>query len=143
MRKPKMKAPRTRQRRRHRSPAATRTPTRLMKSGSSSSARSRSTRRRAKYSGDGPDDGGNFSGLGEHPAADAGVVQEPVDALVTSHRDVSDGIDPQPRRLAPADATVEQIDLRRDFGEDRIERFVEQFEAGKFRIARSTTTLVR
>jgi hypothetical protein len=62
-------------------------------------------------------------------------VQEPVDALVTSHGDVGDGIDPQPRRLAPADAAVEKIDLCRDFGEDRIERFVEQFEPGKFRIA--------
>ena len=43
---------------------------------------------------------------------------------------MGDGIDPQPRRLAPADAAIEQIDLFGDFLEQRVERLVEELEPG-------------
>ena len=46
-----------------------------------------------------------------------------------------DHVDPQPRLVATADAAVEQVDVRRDFGEQRIERFVEQFKARKLGVA--------
>ena len=42
---------------------------------------------------------------------------------------MGDGVDPQPRRLAPADAAVEQVDLGGDFREHRIERLVDELEA--------------
>ncbi len=46
------------------------------------------------------------------------------------------GIDPQPRRIALADAAIEQIDIRGNFREQRDPaRFVEDFEAGDFGIA--------
>ena len=73
--------------------------------------------------------------LGEDAAADPGVVQEAVQALVAAHGDMGDGVDPQPRRVAAAQAAVEQIDLRRNFGEQRIERFVQQFEARHLGVA--------
>ncbi len=85
--------------------------------------------------GDGLDDIRNLVRLGQHTPADAGVMQEAVHALVAAHRDMRDGVDPQPRRVAATDAAVEQIDLGRNFGEQRIERLVEQFETGKFGIA--------
>src|SRR6266851_2027386 len=53
---------------------------------------------------------GDVHALGQHLAAVAAVLQEPVDALVAAHRDVGDGVDPEPRRLAAADAAIEQID---------------------------------
>src|SRR5262245_35017135 len=43
---------------------------------------------------------------------------------------MGDGIDPQPRRLAPADAAIEQIDLFGDFLEQRVERLVQDLEPG-------------
>ena len=46
-----------------------------------------------------------------------------------------DGVDPQPRRIAPADAAVEQVDLRRHFVKQRIERLVEQFEPRQLGVA--------
>ena len=55
-------------------------------------------------------------------------MQKPVHALVAPHGDVGDGVDPQPRSFAAADAAVEQIDIRRNFGEQRIERLVEEFK---------------
>jgi hypothetical protein len=47
---------------------------------------------------------------------------------------VRDGVDPQPRRLAPADAAVEQIDFLGDFLEQRVERLVEDFEPRHLRV---------
>jgi hypothetical protein len=41
-----------------------------------------------------------------------------------------DGIDPQPPRLAAADAAIEQIDLFGDFLEQRVERLVQELKAG-------------
>ena len=49
--------------------------------------------------------------------------------------DVRHHIDPKPRLVATADAAVEQIDVRRDFGEQRIERLVEQFEPRQLGVA--------
>ena len=46
-----------------------------------------------------------------------------------------DHVDPQPRLVATADAAVEQIDVRRDFGEQRIERLVEHLKTRKFGVA--------
>ena len=43
---------------------------------------------------------------------------------------MGDDVDPEPRRIALADAAVEQIDLIRDLGEQRIERVVEDLEPG-------------
>ncbi len=43
---------------------------------------------------------------------------------------MGDGVDPQPRRLAPADAAIEQIDLFGNFLEQRVERLVQEFEPG-------------
>ena len=77
-------------------------------------------------------------------AAEAGVVQEAVGPLVAAHGDMGDGVDPQPRRVAAAHAAIEQIDLGRNFGKQRIERLVQQFEARATSASRrSTTTLVR
>jgi hypothetical protein len=43
---------------------------------------------------------------------------------------MGDGIDPQPPRLAAADAAIEQIDLFGDFLEQRVERLVQELEPG-------------
>ena len=41
---------------------------------------------------------------------------------------MGDDVDPQPRRIALADAAIEQIDLGRDLREQRIERLVENLQ---------------
>ena len=46
-----------------------------------------------------------------------------------------DHVDPQPRRVAATDAAVEQLDLGRDFGKQRIERLVEEFETRDLGVA--------
>ena len=61
--------------------------------------------------GDGIDERRGIVGFGDHDAAEAAVLHEAVDALVAPHHDMGDDIDPQPRRIALADAAVEQIDL--------------------------------
>ena len=68
--------------------------------------------------------------LGDHDAAEARVLREAIDALVAAHRNMRHRVDPQPRRLAPADAAIEQVDLARDLVEYGIERLVQQLEAG-------------
>ena len=73
--------------------------------------------------------------FGEHRAAVTRVLDETVLPLVAAHLDMGDDVDPQPRRVTPADAAVEQVDVGRDFGEHRIERLVEQFEAGNVGVA--------
>ena len=60
--------------------------------------------------GDGIDDDGHVMRLGDHDAAEAGVLHEAVDALVAPHHHMRDHVDPQPRRLALADAAIEQVD---------------------------------
>src|SRR5215468_2490118 len=45
--------------------------------------------------------------LGEHDTAEAGVLNEAVHPLVAAHHDVDDDVNPQPRRVAMADAAVE------------------------------------
>ena len=71
----------------------------------------------------------NLVRLREHMTADLRIlVQETVNALVAPHGDMSDGIDPQPRGVAAAYAAVEQLDLRRDVGKQRIKRLVQEFE---------------
>ncbi len=95
-------------------------------------------------SGDRLHDVGNLVRLGEHVAADTGVVQKAVEALVAPHGDMGDGVDPQPRRFAAGDAAVEQIDVRRNFGKQRIERLVREVSSRAHSASRkSTTTLVR
>jgi hypothetical protein len=42
---------------------------------------------------------------------------------------MGDGIDPQARRLSPADAAIEQVYLSGDFLEQRVERLVQQLRA--------------
>src|ERR1700722_7498006 len=81
------------------------------------------------------DDVRDFVRLREHAAANAGVVQEAVGPLVAPHGDMGYRIDPQPRRVATAHATVEQLDLGRQFGEQRIERLVQKLKPRDFGIA--------
>ena len=85
--------------------------------------------------GDGIDDGGDVVRLGDHDAAETGVLHEAVDALVAAHQHMGDDVDPQPRRIALADAAIEQIDLFGDLREQGIERVVEDFEPGHFGVA--------
>ena len=85
--------------------------------------------------GDGIDDGGDVVGFGDHDAAETGVLHEAIDPLVASHHHMGHHIDPQPRRVALADAAIEQIDLFGDLREQRIERLVENFEPRHFGIA--------
>ncbi len=85
--------------------------------------------------GDGIDDDGDIVGLGEHDAAEAGVLHEAIDSLVAPHHDVGHHVDPQPRSLALADAAIEQIDGIGNLREQRIERLVQNFEPGDFGIA--------
>ena len=85
--------------------------------------------------GDGIDDRRDVMGLGEHDAAEAGVLHETVDALVASHQHVRDHVDPQPRRFALADAAIEQVDLIRNLREQRIERLVQDLKPRHFGIA--------
>src|SRR5262245_53520502 len=42
---------------------------------------------------------------------------------------MGDGVDPQPRVLAAADAAIEQVDRLRNLVEQRIERLVQELEA--------------
>ena len=63
------------------------------------------------------------------------VLHEAVDALVASHQDMRDHVDPQPRRLALADAAVEQIDIVRHLRKQRIERLVQDLEPGDLGVA--------
>ena len=46
-----------------------------------------------------------------------------------------DHVDPQPRRIALADAAIEQIDLIRHLREQRVERLVQDFEPRHFGVA--------
>ncbi len=73
-------------------------------------------------------DVGDADALRQHLAAVAGVLKKTVDPLVAAHRDMGDGVDPEPRGLTTRNPAVEQVDLRRDFREQRIERLVEQLE---------------
>jgi hypothetical protein len=77
----------------------------------------------------------NFIGLGQHLAAVTSVQQQTIAPLVAAHVDMSDRVDPQPRCIAPADATIEQFDLGWHLGKQRIERLVEHFQPGQLGIA--------
>ena len=85
--------------------------------------------------GDGIDDHGHVMRLGEHDAAEAGVLHEAIDALVAAHQHMRDHVDPQPRRFALADAAIEQVDLFGDLREQRIERLVQNLEPRDFGVA--------
>jgi hypothetical protein len=76
-----------------------------------------------------------FMGFRHDRAAVAAVLDEAVHALVAAHGDMGHHVDPQARRIAPADAALEQLDVVRDICEQRIERFVEQFEPRQFGVA--------
>src|SRR5258708_7819886 len=82
--------------------------------------------------GDGVDERGDVMRLRDHDAAEAGVLHEAIDALVAPHHDMGDHVDPQPRRVALADAPIEQIDLFRDFLEQRIQRLAQNFKPRHF-----------
>ena len=77
----------------------------------------------------------NVVRLGEDMTAEAAVVKKAIATLVASHGDMGDRVDPQARRLAAADAAIEQIDLARNFSKQRIERFVQELKARHFGIA--------
>ena len=85
--------------------------------------------------GDGIDDDGHVMRLGDHDAAEAGILHEAIDALVAPHHHMRHHVDPQPRRLALADAAIEQVDLLGHLGEQRIERLVQDLEPGDLGIA--------
>src|SRR5229473_7499878 len=80
--------------------------------------------------GDGVEDRGDVVGFGDHDAAEPGILDKTVDALVASHHDMRNHVDPKPRRVALADAAIEQIDLFRNLREQRVERLVQNFEPG-------------
>ena len=48
---------------------------------------------------------------------------------------MGDDVDPQPRRIALADAAIEQVDLFGNLREQGLERVVEDFEPGHFGVA--------
>ena len=85
--------------------------------------------------GDGIDDHRDLMGFGEHDAAETGVLHEAVHPLVASHQHMGDDVDPQPRRIALADAAVEQVDLFGDLREQGIQRLVQDFEPRHFGVA--------
>ena len=85
--------------------------------------------------GDGVDDRRDLMGLGDDDAAEPGILHEAVDALVASHQHMGDHVDPQPRRIALADAAIEQIDLIRNLREQRVERIVQNFQPRHFGVA--------
>src|SRR6202012_5563984 len=68
-------------------------------------------------------------------AAKAGVLHKAVDTLVASHHDMCDHVDPEPRRLALADASIEQIDLVRHLRKQGIERLVEYLQPPDFGVS--------
>src|SRR4029078_2684450 len=57
------------------------------------------------------DDRGHLVRLGKHDTAIAGILHETIDALVAPHHHMRYHVDPESRRLALADAAVEQVDL--------------------------------
>ena len=81
------------------------------------------------------DDRRRLVGFRKHDAAVTRVLHEAVGALVAAHDDVRDHVDPESRRIAAADAAVEQIDGVGNFGEQRIERFGEDFQPRHFGVA--------
>ena len=85
--------------------------------------------------GDGIDHRGDVVRFGNHDAAEPGVLHEAIDPLVAAHHDVRHHVDPQPRRVALADAAIEQIDLVGDLPEQRIERLAENLEPRHLGIA--------
>src|SRR5690606_17801177 len=76
----------------------------------------------------GADDFRNLVALGQHGAAVARILHETILAFVAAHLDMGDNVDPEPRGLAPADATVEQLDLFRNVRKQGIERLAEQLQ---------------
>jgi hypothetical protein len=85
--------------------------------------------------GNGVDDCHDIMGLGDHDTAKARVLHEAIDALVAAHQHMRHHINPQPRRIALADAAIEQVDPIRHLREQRVERLVQNFEPGDFSIA--------
>src|ERR1700738_2804572 len=85
--------------------------------------------------GDGVDDCRYIVGFGDHDAAETAILHEAVDALVAPHHDMSDDVDPQPRRIALADAAIEQVDLFGNLRKQRVERLVQNFEPRHFGVA--------
>jgi hypothetical protein len=73
--------------------------------------------------------------LRQHDAAEAGILHEAVQPLVTPHHHMSNGVDPQPRRLALADAAIEQVDLLRHLREQGIERVAKNLQARHLGVA--------
>src|SRR4029077_19821077 len=85
--------------------------------------------------GDGIDDHRHVVRFRKHDAAVAGILHEAIDALVAPHHHMRHHVDPQPRRLAIADAALEQVDSVRYLRKQGIERFVHYFEPGDLGIA--------
>ena len=107
----------------------------VQRSSSSASARSRSMMRRATYWSS-PRPSRRISSIPPAPCGRSGCpARSDRCRLSRPIADMGDGVDPQPRRVAAADAAVEKLDLRRDFGEQRIERLVEQFEPRELGVA--------
>ena len=85
--------------------------------------------------GDGLDDCVHLVGFRDHDAAETRILHETIDPLVAAHQHMRHHVDPQPRRIALADAAVEQVDLRGDLRKQRIERLAENFQPGHFGVA--------
>src|SRR6185437_4063480 len=80
--------------------------------------------------GDGIDDRRHVARFRKHDAAIASVLQEAIDALVASHHHMRNHVEPEPRRLTIADATLEQVDIVGHLRKQRIELLVQDFEPG-------------
>src|SRR6202165_151259 len=82
--------------------------------------------------GDAIADNSDVVAFRDHDAAETGVLHEAVDALVASHHNMSNDVDPQPRRIALAAAAIKQIDLLRNLRKQRVERVVQNLKPGHF-----------
>ena len=71
----------------------------------------------------------------KHAAAEPGVLDEAILALVASHLHMRDGVEPQARRVAARDAAIEQLDAIGNLGKHRLDLVVEQFEPGDLGVA--------
>ena len=76
----------------------------------------------------------NIMGFGQNDPAEPRVLDEAIDALVASHQHMGDHVDPQPRRLALADAAIEQVDTIGNLRKQRIERLVQNLQPRHFGI---------
>jgi len=75
------------------------------------------------------DDIGACGRFRQHLAPEPRILDEAVNALVASHLDMRDGIDPQARSVAARQTAIEQVNTIRNFRKHWIELFIEELKA--------------